>query len=177
MNEELKLRCCDEVLGQLTFQKRLLAWNSFEAHIADEVKRKLTTSKTKSLIAPGGCNKYIIAPYLVWNKPFKANIQEFYDDWLPVPRRKIAQWVLQAWKRLSKEMIINSMKSYALGLPVDGSKDDKTSCFHKPKETSDGRKRLENQMKFSSICELNEDPFTHTEEDIIAAAPRFTIIY
>ena len=46
MNEELALRWCDEVLGQFTFQKRLLAWDSFEAHITDEVKRKLTTSKT-----------------------------------------------------------------------------------------------------------------------------------
>ena len=26
-----------------------------------------------------------------------------------------------------------------------------------------------------STCELNEDPLTHTEEDIIAAAPSFTI--
>ena len=44
-------------------------------------------------------------------------------------------------------MIINSMKSCALGLVVDGSDDDNISCFHQDKETSDGRKRLENQMK------------------------------
>ena len=31
-------------------------------------------------------------------------------------------------------------------------------------------------MKLSSTCELNEDPFTHTEEDIILAAPSFMII-
>ena len=70
MNEELTLRWCDEVLGQ----KRLLAWDSFEAHITDEVKRKLTTSKTESLIVPGGCTKYILAPDLIWNKPSKAKI-------------------------------------------------------------------------------------------------------
>ena len=68
------------------------------------------------------------------------------------------------------------MKSCALGLAVDGFEDDKMSCFHGGKKTSDGRKRLENQMKLSSTWELNEDPFTHTEEDIIAAGPRFTII-
>ena len=45
----------------------------------------------------------------------------------PVHQRKIFQWVLQAWGSLSKEMIINSMKSCALGLAADGSKDDK---FH-----------------------------------------------
>ena len=44
-------------------------------------------------------------------------------------------------------MIINSMKSCALGLVVGGSDDDKISCFRQGKETSDGRKRLENQMK------------------------------
>ena len=68
------------------------------------------------------------------------------------------------------------MKSCAFGLAVDASEDDKISCFHEDKKTSDGRKRLENKMKLSSTCELNEDPFTHAEEDIIAAAPSFTII-
>ena len=79
----------------------------------------------------------------------------------PVPRRKIVQWVLQVWGKLSKEMIFNSMKSCILGLAVDGSKDDKISCFRESKKTSDERKRLENQMKLSSTCELNENLLTH----------------
>ena len=41
-----------------------------------------------------------------------------------------------AWESLSKVMIINSMKSYALGLAVDGFEDDKISCFYEGKETS-----------------------------------------
>ena len=80
MNEELTLRWCDKNLGQFTFQKCLLAWDSFEAHITDEVKRKLTMSKTESFIFPGDCTKYIQASDLVWNKQFKVKIQEFYDD-------------------------------------------------------------------------------------------------
>ena len=68
------------------------------------------------------------------------------------------------------------MKSCALGLAVDGFEDDKISWFHRGKKTSDGRKRLENQMKLSFTCELNEDLFSNTEEAIIAAAPSFTII-
>ena len=43
-------------------------------------------------------------------------------------------------------------------------------------KTSGERKRLENQMKLSCTCELNEDPFTNAEVDIIAAVPPFTII-
>ena len=84
----------------------------------------------------------------------------------PVPQWKIVQWVLQVWESFSKEMIINSMKSCALGLAVDGSEDDKISCFHEGKKTSDWRKRLENQMNLASACELNEDPFMLTGEDI-----------
>ena len=68
------------------------------------------------------------------------------------------------------------MKSCALGLAVDGFENDKISSFHEGKKTSDGRKRLENQMKMSSTCKLNEDPFTNTKKDI-AAASSFTIIH
>ena len=50
------------------------------------------------------------------------------------------------------------------------------SCFHEGKKTSDGRQKLENQINLSSTCQLNEDTFTNTEENIIAAAPSFTII-
>ena len=73
MNEELRLRLCDQVLEQFTFKKCHLAWDSFEAHIADEVKRKLTTNKTDSLIVPDDFTRYIQIPDLLWNKPFKAN--------------------------------------------------------------------------------------------------------
>ena len=67
------------------------------------------------------------------------------------------------------------MKSCAFGLAFNGSQDEKISCFQEDKKTSDGRKMLENQLKLSSTCELNENPFMHTEEDI-AAAPSFAII-
>ena len=149
MNEELTLRWCGEVIGKFTFQKRLLAWDSFEADITDELKRKLTTGKTEPLTVPEYFTKYMLAPDLVWNKPYKAKIQEFYNDLLPngvdeyttaskmklVPRRKIVQLVLLVWEGLSKEMIINSITSSALGLAVDGFDDDKVSCFHERKKT------------------------------------------
>ena len=75
MNEELTLRWCDEVLGSFSFRKRLLTWDSYEAHMTDKVKRKLVIAKVESVIVPGGCTKYIQTPDLVWNKPFKATIQ------------------------------------------------------------------------------------------------------
>jgi len=39
-------------------------------------------SKIDPLIIPGGCTKYIQVPDMVWNKPFKANVTEKYDEWM-----------------------------------------------------------------------------------------------
>ena len=50
--------------------------------MTDDVKKRLIQSKTESVIIPGGCTKYIQAPHVVWDKPFKGKIQDFYDDWL-----------------------------------------------------------------------------------------------
>ena len=161
MNEELTLRWCCEILGQFSFCKRLLAaWDSFEAHLTDDVKKELTKSKFESVIVPGGCTKYIQAPDVMWNKPFKGCIQELYDDWLangkhqytdagnlkPVPRRLIVEWVIKSWQSISKETVAKSMKSCSLSLAVDGSQDDLISCFKEGKKCEKGRSLLKTQM-------------------------------
>ena len=39
--------------------------------------------KNKNIVfVPGGCTKYIQAPDVSWNKPFKAYCTERYDEWL-----------------------------------------------------------------------------------------------
>ena len=43
-NEELTLSWCNDILGQFSFRKRLLAWDSYEALLTDDVKKTLTTS-------------------------------------------------------------------------------------------------------------------------------------
>ena len=39
-------------------------------------------SRIETVIVRGGCTKYVQAPDVVWNEPFKGKIQEMYDDWL-----------------------------------------------------------------------------------------------
>ena len=63
MNEELTLRWCNNILGHFSFRKRLLAWNSYEAHLTDNVKKVLTGRMHKM--------------HIVWNMPFKGRIKEF----------------------------------------------------------------------------------------------------
>ena len=190
MNEELTLQWCSEILGQFSFRKRLLAWDSYEAHLTDDVKKSLTKSKIESAIVPGGCAKYIQAPDVVWNKPFKGKIQEYYDDWLangkheytnagnmkPVPRRFIVDWVIKSWQAIPAETVAKPMKACGLSLAVDGTEDDLISCFKEGKKCAGGRAFLQAQMENLNDGSLHENPFDIVDEDVIAAAPAFNVI-
>ena len=58
MNEELTLRWVKEILGRFSFNKRLLAWDTYECHMTDNVKQRLKDYKIDSVLIPGGCTKY-----------------------------------------------------------------------------------------------------------------------
>ena len=55
MKEELTLRLYNEILGQYSFRKRLLAWDSYEDHPTDNVKKALTKSKIETVIVARCC--------------------------------------------------------------------------------------------------------------------------
>ena len=70
-------------LGIFSLKKRLLAWDTFEAHMTEPVKKLLKQMKTDGALIPGGRTKHIQAPDVAWNnKPFKSHIMKFYDEWL-----------------------------------------------------------------------------------------------
>ena len=84
-------------------------------------------------------------PDVAWNRPFKANVTEKYDEWMageahsftPMgnmrapPQREIVtcKWILAAWDGLDKTVIINSFKSCGLRVAVDGTEDGHIHCF------------------------------------------------
>ena len=81
MNEERTLLYLKKVIGFFSFQKRLLAWHIFEAHMTEPVKL-LKEMRIDDALILGGCTKYIQVPDVFWNKPFKGRIMEFHDEWL-----------------------------------------------------------------------------------------------
>jgi len=81
MNEELTLTWVNKVLGAFSFNRRL-AWDSYKCHMTDEVRKELKSINIDPVIIPGGCTKYIQAPDVSWNKPFKTRVTELYDQWL-----------------------------------------------------------------------------------------------
>ena len=142
------LRWCNEILVQFCFCQCLLAWASSDVHLTDNFKKRLTKSKSETVIVPGGCAKYIQAPDVVWNKPFKWRIEEFYNEWLanrmheyadawyikPVPRRLVCEWLIKYWQDISNETLAKFMKSCGLVLAIDGTQDYLISCFKEGKK-------------------------------------------
>ena len=137
MNEELTLKWVKTVLGTFSFSRRLLAWDSFECHMTRTVKQELSRRGVDQVVVPGGCTKFVQAPDVCWNKPFKAHVTDQYDQWMasglqeyteagntrPTARKMIVEWVLNAWSQLYTDMILKSFKACALNLPVDRSED------------------------------------------------------
>ena len=133
MNEGLTTIWVKRVLGAFTFNRRLLAWDSYECHLTDSVRKDLKEMNVDSVIILSGCTIYIQAPDVCWNKPFKARMTKLYDQWLsegvhqfteggnmkPPSRERIIEWVLDAWSQLFKENIIKSC--CGLNLANDGT--------------------------------------------------------
>ena len=82
MNTELTQVWINSVLGEFLFNRRLLAWDSYECDIEDSANESLKAKKVDRFIVPGSCTKYIQSPDVSWNKPFKASCTEKYDEWL-----------------------------------------------------------------------------------------------
>ena len=153
------------------------------------MQKSLSTKKVDTAYIPGGATKYIQAPDVCWNKPFKAHCTEQYDRWLeeegiyseteagnlkPPPRRVVIGWVLNAWNELSTEMIRKSFITCGLTNAIDGSDDDKIHCFKPGQPCEKGRQVLAEQLKLLNTVELN--PFFMNDEDIDACAPEDILI-
>ena len=133
----------------------------------------IESKKIDTALIPGGCTKYIQAPDVCWNKPFKTNCLEYYDEWLetegiqnetasgnlrPPSCKVIVQWILDAWQKLPFELIRNSCTSCGLTTALDGSEDDRIHCFKEGQPCRSGREMLSEQMKL--MHETEEDPCT-----------------
>ena len=133
--------------------KRLFVWLAFNSHFLIH------------------CTKYIQAPDVCWNAPFKELVTERYDEWMAEgsqeytaqgnlkapPRRKIIEWILEAWKNVRIDVIKSSFKSCALNIAIDGSEDELIHCFKENQPCSAGLQRL--KVMANTTDDEMEDPF------------------
>ena len=175
------------VRGAFSFNRRLLAWDSNECHLEDSVTDSLKSNKIDRVIVPVGCTKYIQAPDVSWNKPFKASRTEKYGEWLATvgiheetaagnlkapPLKTILQWILDSWAELPTNVIKKSFTSCALNVPVDGSEDDAIHCFKEEQPRSTGLAVLKSQLDILDEPETNPfDTEEYTSSDVEEACP------
>ena len=127
------------ILGPLSFGQRMIICDSFRCHISNDTKAVLSELNTHQAVVPGGCTKYVQAPDVSWNKPFKASICRSHEDWMadgsgveftkggnprPPPIMTYLQWVVDAWASISSDLIRKSFKVCGITTNVDGSEDD-----------------------------------------------------
>ena len=175
MNTELTLEYTKKVLGSFFFGKRFLAWDSYECYMESSVVAALKSSDIDQVIIPGLCTKYIQAPNVLWNKPFKAMCTEKYDQWLAEegihnettgsnlkapPRRHVVEWILESWSSSAVDIIKRSFKSCALNIKADGSEDDDIHCFKESQPCAAGKEMLKIQIQVLQDVEDEANPFS-----------------
>ena len=74
MNESLTEEWIQYVVGRLSFAPRFLVWDTYKCHMTNEVKEAQRQASVDAALVPGGCTKYIQAPGVSWNKPFKGPV-------------------------------------------------------------------------------------------------------
>ena len=128
--------------------------------MTDSMRKDLKEMNVDSMIIPCGCTKYIQALDVRRNKPFKTRMTELHDQWLSedvhqftedgnmkLPTRKrIIEWVLDAWSQLFKENIIKSFKCCDLNLANDGMEDNFIYCLKKGQPCETGSQKLNYQL-------------------------------
>jgi hypothetical protein len=152
MDDPLTAKYVQSIIGHNLFGgPRLIVWDSFRSHISVSTKAEAKKLKVDMAVVPGCCTKFVQAPDVAWNKPFKDRIREMYDDWMlngektftsggnmrAPPLQIFCEWIATAWASLDKEMIAKSFKSCGVSINTDGSEDGMISCFKEGRECAD----------------------------------------
>ena len=136
-----------------------------------------------SVIIPGGCIKYIQAFDVCWNKPIKARMTRLYDQWLsevvhqftegwnmkPPSRKRIIEWVLDAWSQLSKENITKLFKCCGLKLTNDGMEDGFIHRWKKRQTCKAGRQKLNSRLSILVNKSDAVSPFISPSDEVNAS--------
>ena len=113
-------------------------WDSFRAHLSDNVKRVLKNSRTDVAVIPGGMTSLLQPLDVGVNKPFKDNLRQYWNKWMldgnhtftPAGRirkpdlRQICQWILESWNAISPDTIKRSFLKCCITNALDGTEDD-----------------------------------------------------
>ena len=119
-------------------EQSLLVWDSFRAHLTEDVKAALKQRKIDVAVIPGGLTPVLQPLDKCLNKPFKDSIRRKYLAWMisgpfeytpsgktKAPTRNLVlRWVNEAWREIPAEMVTKSFKTCGISNALDGTEDD-----------------------------------------------------
>lgn len=140
MQEHLILDWIKEVWNKRpeSSKKSLLVWDSFKAHLTDDVKTQLKKSNSECAVIPGGLTSIVQPLDVCVNKPFKDYFRNFYCKWMSAGNHtytpggkmrrpsslQITQWIEKSWDAVKIDTITHSFKKCGISNSMDGSEDD-----------------------------------------------------
>ena len=122
---------------QRTREQSLLVWDSFRAHLTDDVKAALKQRKIDVAVIPSGLTPVLQPLDKCLNKPFKDSIQRKYLVWMisgpfeytPSGKKKaptrnlVLWWVNEAWQEIPAEMVMKSFRTCGISNALDGTEE------------------------------------------------------
>ena len=116
--------------------RTVLVLDSWRPHRKPEFIRKMSVHyDTQVMIIPGGMTPVLQPADISWNRPVKLKIKELWGIWMTEqmglkseerhnrpPYRTIAEWCLQAWKELDRDLIKRSFVFAGIGNERDDTK-------------------------------------------------------
>ena len=82
MNDTLSTDYLQSIIGQQSFNRHLLVWDSYRCHTSQSTRAETVRLHIDTAVVPGGCTKFIQAPDVVWNSCFKSHMRMQYDAWI-----------------------------------------------------------------------------------------------
>lgn len=125
-------------MGRFIPKLVLLVWDSFRAHLTNEVKADPKRWKIDVEVIPRGLTSVLQPLEKSLNKPFKGNVRRKYLAWMisgpcdytlagkkKAPSRNLVlRWVHEAWQVIPVEMVAKSFKSCGISNSLGGTEDD-----------------------------------------------------
>ena len=137
-SEPVILKWLKNVYHKNNSTRRMLVWDSFRAHTTKTVKEAVAMEYNSDMVViPGGCTSKLQPCDVSWNKPFKDNYRNLYDEWLvhgereltkggnrrPPSKTTILQWIKQSWDLVTVQTVKKSFLKCGISVALDGSQD------------------------------------------------------
>ncbi|KAL3070146.1 hypothetical protein niasHS_016855 [Heterodera schachtii] len=151
MDNDLTTEYLEKIFGNFHFGARLLVWDSFRCHISEDTKKTLRRLALHSAVIPGGTTKYIQAPDVCWNAPFKEAIRKLPHQWIYL------EWIANAWDSLPKQMIADSFLTCGIRKEEKGRHDDKIHVFKPDGAIPNGLALLKQHRQEEEVLKMVEE--------------------